>query len=71
MIITIITVSFFKLFIKNRHFVSEYLGELISLKELNNRMKKLNSNDHLYAMQLNSKAYLDSRNKGNERNWKV
>ena len=49
----------------HRQFVSEYLGELISLKELNNRMNRLTNEQHLYAMQLNSKAYLDSRNKGN------
>ena len=49
----------------SRQFVSEYFGVLISLKTLNSRMGALSANEHLYAMQLNSKAYLDSRHKGN------
>ena len=36
----------------------------MSLNELNRRMIKTAGERHLYAMQLNSKAYLDSRNKG-------
>jgi hypothetical protein len=46
------------------YFVSEFLGELISLKELNNRMVDDSTKKHLYMIQLNSKTYIDCRNKG-------
>ena len=35
--------------------------------ELNRRMEESVGDRHVYAMQLNSKAYLDSRNKGKRR----
>ena len=45
-------------------FIYEYLGELISLKELHRRMQENVTERHLYAMQLNTKTFLDSRKKG-------
>jgi [histone H3]-lysine36 N-trimethyltransferase len=50
--------------LKPGQFVYEYYGELISLKELNRRMNESVSERHLYAMQLNSRTFLDSRKKG-------
>ena len=47
-----------------RQFVQEYLGECVSKAELSRRMKRSTAEPHLYAMQLNSKAFLDSRRKG-------
>jgi hypothetical protein len=48
----------------HRQFLQEYYGECISLRELNRRMEENVGDRHLYAMQLHSKAYLDSKNKG-------
>eukprot|EP01038_Epipyxis_sp_PR26KG_P013587 gene13587-18237_t len=44
-------------------FVMEYVGELISTKELYRRLKGLNKR-HLYVMQLKTGVYLDAREKG-------
>lgn len=42
----------------------EYVGEVISMKEVSRRMKASSNQDHLFVMQLYPNAYLDSRGKG-------
>ena len=50
--------------IPSKQFVYEYFGELVSHKELIKRMHENIQERHLYAMQLSTKAFLDSRKKG-------
>lgn len=50
--------------IKKRDLVIEYLGEIVSSKEFQTRMRRANSEKHLYVMQLKPHVFLDARYKG-------
>lgn len=53
--------------IKEGEFVSEYIGEIINLKQMNSRCKKLSASEkNHYILMLNSRgSFIDARVKGN------